>query len=506
MSAVVYRPVGRTYFFADDFVCMFRILNQGFVRFVVEPFGGHLLFVRNTVYWLSHQLFGFNARPYYLTALVTHLVNVWLFFRVTRRLTGSAVLACLGAAMWGTSPLCLGTLGWYSVYGQALVGTILLFLLDRVTARAEDAAPISARAALGWYLLVLAAVSCFGTGIGVALVFPVMLFLLHPAAFRQRGVRLAFLSLFVVVPGIYFGFWRVYALYFPISMSEAIQREAALSRYWPIVDMTRHLAAFAVTGVLQGFFFDPQAYPGQASHVATTLYVLTLVAVLVRADGVTRRRLLALVALCGGVYVLVAMGRSNVYLLFNLEPAESARQARYHYIGIIPVAMALAVMLGELARWSRFRSVVHAVALAAWMVVMGREFARHGLFIDRRQAIRTWVSISQFLLAEQIEKQAPGDTVSFENSEPPGYVLGPMLHHPEFPGLAGVFVLTYPTNVVQGRRIEFIEHNRAVLAASKDPASNQRLAGLLVAPKDAAAGSAPEPPEVRRAPAAGAGR
>lgn len=502
MSAVVYRRLLGVYFFADDFVCLFNILNRSFLRFVAEPFGGHLLFVRNVVFWVSHLLFGFDPRPYYGVVLLTHLLNVWLFFRVTRRLTDSAVLACLGAVMWGTSPLCLGTLGWYSVYGQVLVGTIVLFLLDRVTSRADQPAPIPARVALGWYLLLIAGVSCFGTGIGVALAFPAVLFLLLPEAFRQRAVRLAFLSLLVVVPAVYFGFKRLYPIFIPQTVPEVILGQVALSRYWPIAVMIWHLVAFSMTGLLQGFFFVPNAYPGRASEIAAPLYLGVLLVVLIASDGVTRRRLLALACLCLGVYALVAMGRSNLYLMFNMEPAASARQARYHYLGLIPLAMALAVMVGQAARWAGSRSLLPAGVLAAWVAIMGQAFVRHGLPIEQRLVIRRWVDSSQALLAARIEAQPPGRDVYIENAEAPPYVLGPMLHHPEFPGLAGVFVLTYPTNVVRGRRVEFIERVPAVLEMSKDPASNRRLAGLLVGPEAVAAASTSV---TRDAGAAGAG-
>ena len=113
MAAAVYHPLLSVYFFADDFVCLFDIVNKGFLRFFVQPFGGHLLFVRNAVFYVSYLAFGFRAGPYYAVALATHLLNVWLFFRVARRFTGSAVVASFGAALWGTSPLCLGTLAWY---------------------------------------------------------------------------------------------------------------------------------------------------------------------------------------------------------------------------------------------------------------------------------------------------------------------------------------------------------------------------------------------------------
>src|SRR5262249_6464135 len=152
--------------------------------------------------------------------------------------------------------------------------------------------------------------SCFGTGIGVALAFPAVLFLLLPETFRQRGVRIAFLGLLVLVPALYFGFQRLHALFVPVPFSESILPSVALSQYWPIVAMLWHLIAFSITGVVQGFFFVPNDYPGRASDIVVPLYLVVLVVVLFGSDAATRRRILALVCLSVGVYALVAMGRS----------------------------------------------------------------------------------------------------------------------------------------------------------------------------------------------------
>ncbi|HJW68939.1 MAG TPA: hypothetical protein VJ829_06245 [Candidatus Binatia bacterium] len=135
LAAAVYFPITRSYFFADDFVCLASIRNDGFLRFVLRPFGGHELIVRNLVFYGSARLFGLRADLFFWTVLLTHLLNVWLFFRVLRNLTASGMLASVGAAFWGTSPVLVGTLGWYSVYGQVLVATALLVVLDRVTSR-----------------------------------------------------------------------------------------------------------------------------------------------------------------------------------------------------------------------------------------------------------------------------------------------------------------------------------------------------------------------------------
>src|SRR5262249_32768975 len=186
----------------------------------------------------------------------------------------------------------------------------------------------------------------------------------------------------------------------------------------------------------------------------------------------------------------VAAGRSNLYIMFHVEPDAAARQPRYHYVGTIPLVLLACVMLARAARGGGWRAALPGGTLAAWIAVMGRAFVHWALLIADRPAIRTYVGIALNQIATEIRAHPSGDEVYIENSEVPGYVLGPMLHHSEFPGLAGLFVIAYPTNIVDGRRVYFVEHHPLVLAMSRDPATNHRLAGLLVAP-DAVAAAGP---------------
>ena len=123
VAACIYFPITRSFFYADDFVCLLSIRNDGFLRFVLHPFAGHDLVVRNLVFYASAWLFGLRAELFFWTVLLTHLLNVWLLYRVLRNLTASVPLACVGAALWGTSPVLVGTLGWYSVYAQVMVAS-----------------------------------------------------------------------------------------------------------------------------------------------------------------------------------------------------------------------------------------------------------------------------------------------------------------------------------------------------------------------------------------------
>jgi hypothetical protein len=119
LAAAVYFPVTRSYFFADDFNCLLSIRNDDFLRFVLRPFAGHNLVVRNLVFYGSARFFGLRADLFFWQVLLTHLLNVWLLFRVLHALTASRLLASGGAALWGTSPVQLGTLGWYASWSDS---------------------------------------------------------------------------------------------------------------------------------------------------------------------------------------------------------------------------------------------------------------------------------------------------------------------------------------------------------------------------------------------------
>jgi AraC family transcriptional regulator of adaptative response/methylated-DNA-[protein]-cysteine methyltransferase len=91
---------------------------------VISAGGGHLLVTSNAVFYVMDLFFGAHPEPYYWLALLTHLLNVGLFFAVVRLFTQSPYVACFGATLWGIAPLNEAAIGWYSVFGQVLVATV----------------------------------------------------------------------------------------------------------------------------------------------------------------------------------------------------------------------------------------------------------------------------------------------------------------------------------------------------------------------------------------------
>src|SRR4029453_19475078 len=61
-SAVVYYPITRTFFFADDFFHLYQISNQSHLQFLLNNHAGHLYLTRNALFLLCWNLFGADER------------------------------------------------------------------------------------------------------------------------------------------------------------------------------------------------------------------------------------------------------------------------------------------------------------------------------------------------------------------------------------------------------------------------------------------------------------
>ncbi len=462
LAAWVYHPITRSYFYADDFVCLTSIVNDGFLRFVVRPFAGHNLLARNLVFYASHRLFGLHAELFFWTVLATHLLNVWLLFRVLQTLTASPALACLGAALWGTSPLHSGTLEWYSVFGQVLVATSLLAVLEPLTRLAATGAAVPARTACLWYVVVLLGTTCFGVGIGIALAFPAALFLMVPTAWRQPGVRAAYLALPLVTLAVYFALRRLASLVEPLSLDEILAVPGP-GRVAPALAMLRELVTFAAAAFPRSFFFSATSYPDEASRLTLALFGAGVGVLSWRGGAATRRNAAAMTSLCLGAYFAIGLGRG-----FMARGAASltfwATASRYHYVATIPIAVLACLALREVGRLPWLRTVPRVPLLLAAFVVGGYGFVHADFRLaDYSSFRREFEEDLQGIVAE-IHARPAGTTAYLENGTSLPQFLGPMPRRRLFPGRAAVFVLGYPDAMLDGRQARFLEPDPSVVA------------------------------------------
>src|SRR5262249_49642555 len=162
LTAWVYYPITGVFFYADDFYHLSHMTNESSLVWLVVPFGGHNLILRNLAFLGSCDLFGFPSNSWYWPLFFTLLLSVWLLFDVLSALTASILLACFGATLWGICPLAAGTIGWYAVYGQVMVATILLVVLDWLVRLVATGGRLPTRTACLWYVLLLPGPTWFG--------------------------------------------------------------------------------------------------------------------------------------------------------------------------------------------------------------------------------------------------------------------------------------------------------------------------------------------------------
>ncbi len=478
LAWIVYRDLPNVYFFLDDFYHLLTIETDGFARFVPSIFGSHLYVVRNLIFWALYRLAGLDPSPYQTLALVTHLFNTWLVYRVARRLLdGDAALACLAAALWGAGPVPAGAIGWYSVYGHVLVATIMLIVLHRIL---DAGAVPSARQMAVWGLLMFTATMCFGVGIGVAMAMPAVLVLLRPALKDDLNVCAALSVYPAVIAAFYIGYRRIYWAFVPIPTAEMMTVEGALPHWGDISAMFGHLVAFGVTSVVGGFAFDVVHYPGTLSAWAVPVYAAGVAVAAAIGGAVTRRRLLALATLSAATYAMIALGRGNTYIAFGFRQAWAAGAARYHYVGSVPLALGAALVIQALTRRRRGASAIVALV---WLAIATSVYLQSRWHVDEHPEARAAVAD----MASRIDAAAdatPRDAdVLMRNDDPAVARLG----FPDgmtFPGLAGVFLLLHPDGVVHGRQVRFVERRPGVYA--RHQSGDPRIARLLVRPEDVA--------------------
>lgn len=480
LSAFVYYPITRNFFHGDDFLNLYEIANGDLAPFLLRMHGGHLLMSSNALFALLFGVFGADPAPYHWLAFVTHLLNVALLFALLRRLTGSPALACFGAALWGTLPVNEGSLGWYSVYGHVMATTCVLAAL-LMLARTADAAP---RRILAVLLLLVVAGTSFGVGLGVTMAMPAVAFLLLPPGAARRRAVFAFLVLAAATPIAYFGAQNFSTTAYGRSPAMAYQLTA--QRYWMnSLHLLLELFSYGVACLALGMVHRP--LPAGELAIAGGLFALAAAVMLMRADGRTRGRVLAFLLVAASAYAVVAAGRAMVGR--GSRAALMAGSPRFHYLAVAALVVAVCLLLMGVARRIPRLARVGRVLLPAWIAGVLVVHAWRGPVLPgysycRTETMQVLADIRSAVAA------APGENVHIDNR---GFkCIGPMLYaaRHRFPGWAGVFALYFPTNVVEGRRVYFLESNALALERAS---RGRRTAGLMVSYEDV--GRSPPAPE-----------
>ncbi len=488
-------------FFGDDFLWFYRLETIPWLEFVGKAHGGHLLFTRNLVYWICYQLFGLEPAGYFWLALLTHLLNVALLFAVILRLSQRPLCAALAAALWGLAPISQGSLRWVSVYGHVMAGTFVLVLLaDLSRIAGGDRAPTSW--VLGrWTLLLLAAATSFGTGLGVVVGLPAIAWLLLPPACGRNRVALVLAA----------GTAAIAALY-PLAQQDTLPIRVAGSFGATLavcVELWANLMSYGLASLALGPFFTfseghivvgPLRGLAEA-HVLPAIHGFGLVLLaapawaVARAGPARRRQMAAFALLAACAYGMIALGRAPVVLAMNLDMSSMTTATRYHYLAPLGLAVVLGLAAAELASARSLRRL--PVWLGPVLFGVGLSLALPSYAISARTLDplldRHWLEEMNQVVAQvqqQVRAAPPESQVYLPNRTFDGIFW---VARDDFPGWAAVFLMTHREDTLEGRRVYFVEAD-AQLVQKLRAGSNARIAGLLVTPDEALRGASPPLP------------
>lgn len=469
-SAVVFRPILGAYFWSDDFVLFYLLRDLSPAEFLLTPFGGHVVVARNAVFALTDALAGFEPRPYFVTVLATHALNVALLGRLVWRVTGSAAIAGAGALAWGTCPAAGDALAWYAVYSQVLATTCLLCAFDRLV----RPAPASARDLVVAGLWLVLSALFFGSAIAVAALWPVVVVLLVPDVLRDRRRMAVAIGTALVV---LLGYAGLDALSKALYAAPDVTGELLgwlVKRPRPALLALAQLTRVGVASLSLGAWWSVAETSDVVSWLVLLAAALAGAVAFVAGGADVRRRLVAAVLVALAMYGLIAIARAPLASeMRGWTAARVASTLRYQYAPQVFLAIALCLVVDAIARTAGMRRTVATV----WSLALALGVLVRGVPLDLHDAARTAVAEARAEIAAQVAATPPGETAYVRNRAVFGFGwLAPEMA--PLPGLAALFVIESKTDERDGRRVRFVEARPKVYEATQRHGS--RLARLAV--------------------------
>jgi hypothetical protein len=245
-----------------------------------------------------------------------------------------------------------------------------------------------------------------------------------------------------------------------------------LSQPAAIVLLGLELAKAGVSALLLGPFFRPEELPSFAMEVVSAGFAALWLAALWLGTPRDRRWLIGLTLLALAGYAGVAVGKG---FQWAEEPIRGALEARYHYAPqamlALVVVVALAVLRARLPRVVVFAAVAWSIVLAAGLLIRPLEMRAH--HHERRT---TYAALAE--IRKAISETPPGQTAYIPNRFFDGMAfLSEFQEKWAFPGLAGVYVIFFEGDELDGRRVRFVAIEPEQMAATQ---AGGRIATLLV--------------------------
>lgn len=449
---VAFLPVTGAYFHRDDFAHLIAVNNNPLRSIVWVPVTGHLYVFPKLAYSLLLGTFGPAPAPFFWFALILHLINTALLYSLARILTDSPRIASVAALVWGISRLHTENLSYFCLHANLLVGLGMLLAL-RGLAIAQLSQDYGVWRAIGWACLVFSASLSYGTGLVLALTFPLIAFLSFGGRL-PRSLALPFLLLPVVLVLTY----AAVRATMPTASLGDYRFEAglhvSLEDPWPVLEIFGHLVLFALSTLGSIFPGLPGSYPSTAGVVIGSALALVLVSGCLLPS---RRRawIIALLFFAAACYAVTAVVPAFERQIFGQLASVKAQSNRYHYVPSIALVLALALTVSEYGRRLAVSSRAGGLACAVVYLLVLAAFASGERKLDLHERNRYEVAQLLKRVRRSAESAPPGSTVRIQDS----LFRGGYWPSPSPLNSSGVFTLFVPSGDVLGRHLRYVEQS-----------------------------------------------
>lgn len=456
-AALVFWPVEGQFFHADDFYHLFRVRDQPWPAFLLQPHAGHVCITLSAMFALGYALFGLEPHGWFVALVLLHVANVALCFRVVELAGGGRMAAFVASLLWGLLPSHDQSLGWVTMAGQVVATTCILGVLGSLLAT-RDRAPGWPRL-LAWLAALLVAATAHGAGMAAALAMPVAAWALRPPGAGRRRVVVVLASV-----------WPVALLLVALSRTLAFAMPGMLAAVAPGLMPWKHVAAvvrlfteLSLVGIGSPFLGFAVPEPRVATAALVAIPWLLGVGLACRlADGPRRRAIMAFVGLGVAVYAATAVGRGGFYETLARVHGEPGTVPRYHYLPAMGLVGAACLAAGVLAARVRCPERLVAGACGAFAAALLLAWATSGWHPDRHLEDGRRFRHTRALIRSAAARATPdaAGIVRLPNAAARG--VSGVVAHRLFPGWAAVFVLAEPDDTIGGRRVRFVEPSAAV--------------------------------------------
>jgi hypothetical protein len=423
---------------------------------------------------------------FFLLGLALHLTSVRLLFEIISRLTAKESLAAFGASLWGLSPYAVGTLGWISVHGQAYATAAILWVLLDVVRYSQTPSLFNNRLLVRHVILLLLAATSFGTGLASALAFALVAALLNP----NPNIRPRIIGLYGFVAV------AIIALYVSTmsNQSDPVASNqgdlALLMRKFhyaeAIMESFTRLLSTGSSVLLGGplivgkiSIVPRDSLPFVATSIATFITAPLVILGCFLSRPKERRVIFALLILSFAAYGMIAMARTGPFLKIPMI------SSRYHYLPMAMMAVMLCLILSPLIDRLPGRALEHGRAsFFIWLALVIIPYSLGPMPTGKESNIlmqNKQYKESMETLTAALEDNAAREDIYIANKPFVVYLRRTSKH---FPGLAALFVMTYPSNTVDGKRVFFLEESRELVEMAQAQKGSRISELLIYAPKE----------------------